>query len=218
MKLRYLIWFLGTLIFLVLSCNNWGREELPIYNPSDFNAELVDVSLQSSNGNHTVSDFELINQNGKIVTQEDYKDRVYIVDFFFTRCPSICPLMTSNMIKIQNEFINNSNIMLLSLSVTPEIDSISVLRKYANDKGAIDSKWNITTGNKKHIYELARKSYFAVVEQGDGGMQDFIHTPNFILVDKKRQIRGVYNGTEDEEINRLMDDLRILIKSNEKLL
>jgi protein SCO1/2 len=218
MKLRYLILFLGTLIFLVLSCNNWGREELPIYNPSDFNAELVDVSLQSSNGNHTVSDFELINQNGKIVTQEDYRDRVYIVDFFFTRCPSICPLMTSNMIKIQNEFINNSDIMLLSLSVTPEIDSISVLRKYANDKGAIDSKWNITTGNKKHIYELARKSYFAVVEQGDGGMQDFIHTPNFILVDKKRQIRGVYNGTEDEEINRLMDDLRILIKSNEKLL
>tara|TARA_R110000744_G_scaffold27058_4_gene66231 strand:+ start:175 stop:831 length:657 start_codon:yes stop_codon:yes gene_type:complete len=218
MKLRYLIWFLGTLIFLVLSCNNWGREELPIYNPSDFNAELVDVSLQSNNGNHTVSDFELINQNGKIVTQEDYRDRVYIVDFFFTRCPSICPLMTSNMIKIQNEFINNSDIMLLSLSVTPEIDSISVLRKYANDKGAIDSKWNITTGNKKHIYELARKSYFAVVEQGDGGMQDFIHTPNFILVDKKRQIRGVYNGTEDEEINRLMDDLRILIKSNEKLL
>jgi protein SCO1/2 len=218
MKLRYLIWFLGTLIFLVLSCNNWGRKELPIYNPSDFNAELVDVSLQSKNGNHTVSDFELINQNGKIVTQEDYRDRVYIVDFFFTRCPSICPLMTSNMIKIQNEFLNNSDIMLLSLSVTPEIDSISVLRKYANDKGAIDSKWNITTGNKKHIYELARKSYFAVVEQGDGGMQDFIHTPNFILVDKKRQIRGVYNGTENEEINRLMDDLRILIKSNEKLL
>lgn len=211
MKLRYLIWFLGTLIFLVLSCNNWGREELPIYNPSDFNAELVDVSLQSSNRNHTVSDFELINQNGKIVTQEDYRDRVYIVDFFFTRCPSICPLMTSNMIKIQNEFINNSDIMLLSLSVTPEIDSISVLRKYANDKGAIDSKWNITTGNKKHIYELARKSYFAVVEQGDGGMQDFIHTPNFILVDKKRQIRGVYNGTEDEEIMRLFGDLKILI-------
>jgi protein SCO1/2 len=210
MRLRYLIWFLGTFIFLVLSCDNWGREELPIYNPSDFNAELVDVSLQSKNGNHTVSDFELINQNGIVVTQEDYRDKVYIVDFFFTRCPSICPLMTNNMIKIQNEFLNNSDIMLLSLSVTPEIDSISVLRKYANDKGAVDSKWNITTGSKKHIYELARKSYFAVVEQGDGGLQDFIHTSNFILVDKKRQIRGVYNGIEDEEILRLVQDLRIL--------
>jgi protein SCO1/2 len=210
MRLRYLIWFLGTFIFLVLSCDNWGREELPIYNPSDFNAELVDVSLRSKNGNHTVSDFELINQNGKVVTQEDYRDKVYIVDFFFTRCPSICPLMTDNMIKIQNEFLNNSDIMLLSLSVTPEIDSISVLRKYAFDKGAVDSKWNITTGSKKHIYELARKSYFAVVEQGDGGLQDFIHTSNFILVDKKRQIRGVYNGIEDEEILRLVQDLRIL--------
>lgn len=211
MRLRYLIWFLGTFLFLLLSCDNWGREELPIYNPTDFNSELVDVSLQSKNGNHIVSDFELINQNGKVVTQEDYRDKIYIVDFFFTRCPSICPLMTNNMIKIQNEFLNNSDIMLLSLSVTPEIDSISVLRKYANDKGAIDSKWNITTGSKKHIYELARKSYFAVVEQGDGGLQDFIHTPNFILVDKERQIRGVYNGIEDEEIVRLFQDLRILI-------
>ena len=211
MRLRYLIWFLGTFLILLLSCDNWGREELPIYNPSDFNSELVDVSLQSKNGNHIVSDFELINQNGKVVTQEDYRDKIYIVDFFFTRCPSICPLMTNNMIKIQNEFLNNDDIMLLSLSVTPEIDSISVLRKYANEKGALDSKWNITTGSKKHIYELARKSYFAVVEQGDGGLQDFIHTPNFILVDKERQIRGVYNGIEDEEIVRLFQDLRILI-------
>tara|TARA_R110000744_G_scaffold130427_1_gene238081 strand:- start:316 stop:954 length:639 start_codon:yes stop_codon:yes gene_type:complete len=211
MRLRYLIWFLGTFLILLLSCDNWGREELPIYNPSDFNSELVDVSLQFKNGNHIVSDFELINQNGKVVTQEDYRDKIYIVDFFFTRCPSICPLMTNNMIKIQNEFLNNSDIMLLSLSVTPEIDSISVLRKYANEKGALDSKWNITTGSKKHIYELARKSYFAVVEQGDGGLQDFIHTPNFILVDKERQIRGVYNGIEDEEIVRLFQDLRILI-------
>ncbi|WP_262710675.1 SCO family protein [Maribacter sp. ACAM166] len=103
--------------------------------------------------------------------------------------------------------------MLLSVSVTPEIDSVTILRKYATDKVAIDSKWNITTGSKKHIYELARKSYFAVVEQGDGGQQDFIHTPNFILVDKKRQIRGVYDGTKDEEILRLFRDLRILVDS-----
>ena len=101
--------------------------------------------------------------------------------------------------------------MLLSLSVTPEIDSISVLRKYADVHGVIDSKWNITTGNKMHIYELARKSYFAVVEQGDGGLQDFIHTPNFILVDRKKQIRGIYDGTKDEEIIRLVSDLKILM-------
>ena len=114
------------------------------------------------------------------------------------------------MVVLQNEFLKNEDIMFLSLSVTPTIDSIPVLRKYATEKGVIDSKWNVTTGNKKHIYELARKSYFAVVEQGDGGLQDFIHTPNFILVDKKKQIRGIYDGTNNKEIERLVNDLYIL--------
>jgi len=184
---------------------------LPVYNPSDFNPELVDKSLQSINKNHTVADFRLINQNGKLITQEDYLNKIYVTDFFFTRCPSICPIMTDNLIKIQEEFFDNDDIMLLSLSVTPIMDSVPVLREYADKKGVIDSKWNITTGDKKHIYELARKSYFAVVEEGDGGLQDFIHTPNFILVDKKKQIRGIYDGTDDDEILRLISDIRILL-------
>lgn len=213
MKFSILFRVLSLIIFCLVSCKQNNENELPIYNPLDFNPKLVDIGLQSTHENHKVSDFELINQNGKIITQDDYNDKIYIVDFFFTRCPSICPVMTDNMLKIQNKFSNNNDIMLLSISVTPKIDSVSVLRKYANDKAAIDAIWNITTGNKKHIYELARKSYFAVVEKGDGGLQDFIHTPNFILVDKKRQIRGVYNGTEDEEILRLCQDLRILIDS-----
>lgn len=187
------------------------KETLPVYNPSDFNPELVDKSLQGINKNHTVADFRLINQNGKLITQEDYLDKIYVTDFFFTRCPSICPIMTDNLIKIQEEFFDNDDIMLLSLSVTPIMDSVPVLREYADKKGVIDSKWNITTGDKKHIYELARKSYFAVVEQGDGGLQDFIHTPNFILVDKKKQIRGIYDGTDDDEILRLISDIRILL-------
>lgn len=204
--------FLPLILFFIctLSCNQISKEELPIYNPSDLNPELVDKSLHNSSENHTVADFDLINQNGKIITQEDYKEKVYIVDFFFTNCLGICPIMTDNMAKLQEEFLSNKNIMLLSLSVTPEIDSASVLRAYADDKGVIDAKWNIATGDKKHIYELARKSYFAVVEQGDGGLQDFIHTPNFILVDKKKQIRGIYDGTKEEEIVRLINDIRIL--------
>lgn len=114
------------------------------------------------------------------------------------------------MAQIQKEFLNDNHVMLLSLSVTPRMDSISILREYANNKGVIDSKWNITTGNKKHIYDLARKSYFAVVEQGDGGLQDFIHTPNFILIDKEKQIRGIYDGTKDEDIKQIIEDIRIL--------
>ena len=202
---------LSTFIVICLfSCNQRPDKELPIYNPAEINPALVDVSLQKTIENHVVADFELVNQNGQIITQENYKDKVYVVDFFFTRCPSICPIMTKNMGRLQNEFLNNLEFMLLSLSVTPEIDSISILRKYATDNDVLDSKWNITTGNKKHIYELARKSYFAVVEQGDGGLQDFIHTPNFILVDKKKQIRGIYEGTKDKEILRLISDIRIL--------
>tara|TARA_B110000971_G_scaffold203140_1_gene223448 strand:+ start:49 stop:399 length:351 start_codon:yes stop_codon:yes gene_type:complete len=114
------------------------------------------------------------------------------------------------MVKIQDEFISNDDIMLLSMSVTPDIDNVQVLKKYAIEKEVNDSKWNITTGSKKHIYELARKSYFAVVEQGDGGLQDFIHTPNFILIDTKKQIRGIYDGTDDDEISRLIKDIKIL--------
>ncbi|WP_178988920.1 SCO family protein [Winogradskyella schleiferi] len=194
--------------------NNAQSKILPVYNPSDFNPELVDKNLQNKSKNHTISNFNLVNQNGKTITQEDYEDKIHVTDFFFTRCGSICPIMTSNMAQIQKEFLNDDDIMLLSLSVTPEIDSISVLREYANNKGVIDSKWNITTGNKKHIYELARKSYFAVVEQEDGGLQDFIHTPNFILIDKKKQIRGIYDGTNSEAIEQLITDIKTLKSSH----
>ena len=199
-------------IFYLNSCNQVSKDQLPIYNPTDFNPELVDTSLHNKIKNHKVDDFTLINQNGNVVTQENYKDKIYVVDFFFTRCPSICPIMTDNLVKVQNQFINDNKVMLLSLSVTPYIDSVSVLKKYAQDKGVKDNKWNITTGDKKHIYNLARKSYFAVIEQGDGGLQDFIHTPNFILVDTNKQIRGVYDGTDDEAVLKLIDDIEILTK------
>ena len=200
--------FLFPLLFIgVISCKQ--RNELPIYNPSDFNPELVDITVQEIE-NHTVVDFKLINQNGEKITQAQYSDKIYVADFFFTRCPSICPIMSNNMERLQEKFLKEDDVMFLSLSVTPELDSVPILKEYAQKHGAIDNKWNITTGDKKHIYNLARKSYFAVVEQGDGGLQDFIHTPNFILVDKKKRIRGVYEGTHDEEIDRIVQDIKIL--------
>ena len=198
------------LMVLFVSCNQDLKKQLPIYNPSDFNPKYVDKSVRDITQNHTVKDFNLINQNGNVITSKDYENKIYVVDFFFTRCPSICPIMTDNMKLVQDEYIDDNNIMLLSLSVTPDIDNVEVLKNYAIEKGVNDLKWNITTGSKKHIYELARKSYFAVVDQGDGGLQDFIHTPNFVLVDTKKQIRGIYDGTEDKEISRLIKDINIL--------
>ncbi len=199
------------LLFIFISCDEVSKKQLPIYNPTDFNPKLVDKSIRNVSDNHRVKDFNLINQNGIKVSSKDYENKIYVVDFFFTSCPSICPIMTNNMLLIQEEFIKNNDIMLLSMSVTPEIDNVEVLKKYAIEKGVIDSKWNITTGSKKHIYELARKSYFAVLDQGDGGLQDFIHTPNFILVDTKKQIRGIYDGTVENEISRLIQDINILV-------
>jgi protein SCO1/2 len=186
------------------------KEKLPIFNPADLNPKVVDRSMLNLRKNHKVADFKLINQNGDTITQEDYKDKIYVADFFFTRCQTICPIMTNNIGKLQDLFIDDDAIMFLSLSVTPEIDSIAVLRDYADRKGVIDSKWNVTTGAKKHIYELARKSYFSVVDEGDGGLQDFIHTTNFVLIDKKKRIRGIYDGIDDTEIERLIGDIRIL--------
>ena len=199
------------IIGFFFSCNQQEKKQLPVYNPVDFKEKLVDKSVRNVSKNHTVANFSLTNQNGINITNKDYENKIYVVDFFFTSCPTICPIMTNNMAKIQDEFINNEDIMLLSMSVTPEIDNVEVLKEYAIEKGVIDSKWNITTGPKKHIYELARKSYFAVVEQGDGGLQDFIHTPNFILVDTKKQIRGIYDGTVENEISRLVKDINVLV-------
>ena len=199
------------MLFIFISCDEVSKKQLPIHNPTDFNPKLVDKSIRNVSDNHTIKDFNLINQNGIKVSSKDYENKIYVVDFFFTSCPSICPIMTNNMLLIQEEFIKNNDIMLLSISVTPEIDNVQVLKKYAIKKGVIDSKWNITTGSKKHIYELARKSFFAVLDKGDGGLQDFIHTPNFILVDTKKQIRGIYDGTVEKEISRLILDINILV-------
>ena len=184
--------------------------KLPVYNPAMVNFELVDSTIQHQKKYHVISDFSLINQNGKTITQKEYENKIYVADFFFTTCPSICPIMTDNMGIIQKEIINDNEVMLLSHSVTPQIDSVAQLKKYALEKGVNDTKWNLVTGDKKQIYELARKSYFAVKTDGDGGKYDMIHTENFILVDKKKRIRGFYDGTNDEEIQKLIKDISIL--------
>lgn len=194
-------------IFYYLQKND---DRLPIYNPADINPKLVDKSVRMFTKNHTISDFKLINQNGKIITQNDYKNKIYVADFFFATCKGICLPMAQNMSELQDYFKNDSEIMFLSHSVTPKIDSVPLLRNYATEKGIIDGKWNVTTGDKKHIYELARKSYFAVLDEGDGGEQDFIHTENFILIDKDRRIRGMYDGTKQENIQKIIDDIKLL--------
>ncbi|PWK20681.1 SCO family protein [Xanthomarina spongicola] len=183
---------------------------LPIYQPAMVNTEMVDSTIQYKKKYHKIADFSLINQNGETITQDSYKDKIYVADFFFTTCQTICPIMTDHMALIQKEIIDEADVMLLSHSVTPKIDSVAQLKKYAIKKGVNDSKWNLVTGDKKQIYTLARKSYLAVKTDGTGDEYDMIHTENFMLIDKKRQIRGYYDGTNPEDISRLLEDLKIL--------
>ncbi|MBT3560328.1 MAG: SCO family protein [Flavobacteriaceae bacterium] len=187
------------------------KEILPIYQPAQVNAKLVDTSIAYKIKYHTISDFSLINQNGDTITEAFYDDKIYVADFFFTTCQSICPIMTKNMKEVQDKLINDKEILLLSHSVTPEIDSVEQLKRYAISNQINDDKWNLVTGDKKQIYNLARKSYLAV-EDDPLGNYDMIHTENFMLIDKKKQIRGFYDGTLESEIIRLLDDIEILKK------
>ena len=186
------------------------QEKLPIYQPAMVNYELVDSSLQHIKKYHKIAPFSMINQNGLNITDNDYSNKIYVADFFFTTCPSICPKMTANMRLIQEDIRTDNQVLLLSFSVTPEIDSVAQLKRYAIEKGVIDTKWNLLTGDKKEIYELARKSYLAVKTSGDGGEHDMIHTENFILVDPEQRIRGFYDGTDTTAIDELLSDIRVL--------
>lgn len=190
-------------------------ETLPIYEPADINSELVDEDLQNKRKYHKIADFSLTNQNGEIITQNNYKNKIYVADFFFTTCQTICPVMTKNMVDVQKRLKNEDDVMLLSHTVTPEIDNVEQLRKYSDSMGIDDINWNLVTGEKKQIYDLARKSYLAVKDlegQDDYGM---IHTENFVLIDKKKRIRGMYDGTSNEEIDRLIHDIHVLQKESE---
>lgn len=191
------------------------EETLQVFQPNRIDPELVDISKQRVKKYHTIADFSLLNQNGDTITQADYENKIYIADFFFTTCPTICPIMTDNMVKLQEQLKNQNDVLLLSHTVTPEIDSVPVLKAYARKKGVIDAKWNLVTGDKKQIYDLARKSYLVAKEEPFGGDYDMIHTENFVLVDTQRRIRGFYDGTNWEDMERLLKELKILQREDQ---
>ncbi|MCC4211326.1 SCO family protein [Leeuwenhoekiella parthenopeia] len=182
---------------------------LPIYQPDMVDRSLVDSTVQFVKKYHKIANFKLVNQNGDTITQADYPG-IYVADFFFTTCQTICPKMTDHMLHIQEKLKDDPSVKLLSHTVIPATDTVAQLKRYAVEKGVDDSKWNLVTGPKKQIYELARKSYLAVKTQGNGDKYDMIHTENFMLIDSKKRIRGFYDGTDPEAIEQLLEDIAIL--------
>ncbi len=187
------------------------KPKLKIYQPNDVHPDLVDTTLQHVKKYHQIADFALINQLGDTITHETFKDRIYVADFFFTTCATICPIMTEHMGQIQKKIKDDPSVLLLSHTVTPEIDTVAQLKRYADKKGVIPGKWHLVTGDKKEIYDLARKSYLVAKDQ-PYSPYDLVHTENFVLVDPQRRIRGFYDGTDPEAIETLLEDIAILKK------
>ena len=187
------------------------KKTLPIYNPADVNPELVDSTVQYKSKYHTIADFSFTNQNGETITQKDYEGKIYVADFFFTTCATICPKMTINLEEIQAAFAKNAKVKLLSHTVFPETDSVPVLKAYAKKHHVDDTQWNLVTGDKKEIYAIARKSYLAVKMGKPEELYDMVHTENFVLVDTKKRVRGFYDGTNKEDMKRLIEYITFLI-------
>ena len=185
--------------------------ELPYYNEASFTPHWLKPNSTELKDFHKIPPFQLINQDGDSISEKTFEGKIYVADFFFTSCPGICPKMTSNMSLLQKAFLDDNEVLLLSHSVTPDYDSVSVLKEYAHAHQVVSGKWHLLTGNRDLIYSLGRKSYFVeedlgLVKSGD----DFLHTENFVLVDKQRRIRGIYNGLNLSSVKQLILDIECL--------
>jgi len=188
------------------------KPRLPIYNPSDLNPAVVDDDLERVGRGHRIGNFDLIDQWGNRADSSLLQGKIYVADFFFTTCPTICIDMGANFQRIQETYKDEDRFHLVSHTVMPEIDTVEVMHAYGERMGAIKGKWHLLTGEKRELYRMARREYFAVMEQGTSfDEHDFIHTENVILVDEKKRIRGFYDGASDLDIDRLIGDIQILL-------
>lgn len=208
-KLTYLLLLIVPLLLLVwffyTKNQNKPLRSLPFYG-SKHALKINDTTY------HIIPPFLFVNQYNQKITEADVKGKVYVTDYFFTTCQSICPVMSTSLERVYKEFNNREDFMILSHTVDPETDSVAQLLSYAKLHGVKDNKWMFVTGEKKHLYEVARKGYLLNAEEGDGGAEDFIHTQNFALIDKERHIRGFYDGTDSTDVNNLITDIKLLLK------
>ncbi|SEC87735.1 protein SCO1/2 [Tenacibaculum sp. MAR_2009_124] len=205
------------LIFSLFVCCKKSNEKssrvatLPYYKEATFRPHWLTPGSDEEKSFHKIPSFSMTNQEGEFITNESLSSKIYIVDFFFTSCPGICPKMTDNMSLVQGYFKEDEEVMIVSFSVTPEKDSVQVLRDYANNKNIDSKKWYLLTGIRKEIYDLGRKAYFVEEDLGKTkSEEDFLHTENFVLIDSNRHIRGIYNGLNRNSVMQLIADIKTL--------
>ncbi|MCB0575150.1 MAG: SCO family protein [Saprospiraceae bacterium] len=208
---------------LISACHSGAKKQsrvdtLPYFCEATFTPHWLAPDDAALDTFHRISSFQLIDQDGDTITEKDFAGKIYIADFFFTICPGICPKMTNNMAVLQEAFLENDQILLLSHSVMPEYDSVAVLKKYANEKGVQSGKWHLVTGDEQQIYRLGRRDYFVEEDLGlNKEESDFLHTENFVLIDRNRHIRGIYNGLNTASILQLIADVKTLQKENRQM-
>ena len=205
---RYCAYFLAALLGLAACTSQPAtKQPLPIYGNRYYDDSLQDTVY------HTIKDFALVDQDSNVVTPATFKDKIYVADFFFTSCPTICPVMKKQMLRVYDQFKDSSEVALLSHTIDPEYDTVALLRDYAKRLGiASDNTWHFVTGSKDSIYNLGLKSYQVTAMEDQTAPGGFIHSGAFILVDKDRRIRGMYDGTVPEQVDVMMNDMRRLLK------
>ncbi len=208
--------YISLITILITSCSAPEPKveiaALPYYAEASFTPHWLPVNSDSLASFHRIRPFRLVDQQGDTITEQSLAGKVYVADFFFTACPGICPKMTSNMAVLQDEFRHEGRVKLLSHSVTPKYDSVAVLQAYAEAKGVEADKWHLLTGDRDEIYRLGRKDYFVEENLGvEKDLDEFLHTENFVLIDKDRHIRGIYNGLNRTSVNQLAADIRTLL-------
>ena len=210
------IFILGISVAMIITYEEENKRTLPVLNPNEINPILVDSSLHQKGIGHRISGFQLTNQDNLEVNESIIENKIVVADFFFTTCPSICPKMSNQLKRVHDHFIDNDQLIILSHTVWPEVDSVPVLKDYSLQYDADSSKWQFLTGDKVHLYDLARKSYLVAPSLTDtnfthGSENDFVHTENIVLVDTEKRIRKYYDGTDAEEIDELILDIESLI-------
>lgn len=216
--LTFIVLVIGIFTAYYLTKQSMEQKQLPVIQPRDVNAEMINPELAHIGIGHRIGKFEFLNQNGEKITHEDVQGKIFVAEYFFTTCLTICPVMTEEMKRVQERFKGNQDVKILSFTVDPEQDDVEVMKAYAENHNAVAGQWHFLTGPKEDLYSLARNSFFVLKPAeaknlGDAG-SDFIHTNNFVLVDREMRIRGYYDGTSTEDINVLMDDIDLLL--NEK--
>lgn len=206
-NIHWLLW-----VLLISACSEGLKEHvLPILGRRDIQERQVDDKIEVDTVYHTIQPFAFVDQDSVMITNETFKGKIYVADFFFTSCPTICPVMKTQMLRVYDKFDNVPELAFLSHTIDPKHDSVAVLRDYAERLGAESSRWHFVTGDKEKIYEIAQKSYMSVAAEDEEAAGGYIHSGRLLLVDMDGRIRGAYDGTNPEDVDQLMEDIPVLL-------